>query len=265
MRLPQLGAKVSLLRQAFGWPSGWRTMWGVRCNETVHDAERESIWGPLCGGAGPVRLRLFAWFMARCGAKADAYLGPYKIRLFSGLSGTVLEIGAGVGANLSYLPRSGVNWIGIEPNPFMRRRFMEETQTAGRQMILRSGVAEDLPLEDASVNAVISTLVLCSVRDPRRALAEILRVLKPGGRFLFIEHVAARSGTRLRQIQNLIAPVWRRMGDGCQPNRETRRFLEQAGFAALEIEEFDAPALDRKRGQTVIPGLVKQSWRETFD
>lgn len=68
---------------------------------------------------------------------------------------------------------------------------------------------------------------------------EVLRVLKPGGQFLFIEHVAAPPGARLRRIQNLVTPIWRRMGDGCHPKRKTRRALEKAGSATLEIEEFD--------------------------
>jgi ubiquinone/menaquinone biosynthesis C-methylase UbiE len=196
---------------------------------------------PLCGGAGPVRLRLFAWFMARCGKSTDQYLGGYKRRLFSALSGTVLEIGAGAGANLQYLQAAGLTWIGVDPNPFMQPHFTREAKRLGLNIELRRGVAEELPAADESVDAVIGTLVLCSVRDQRRALAEILRVLKPGGKFLFIEHVAAPPGTRLRKLQMLVKPVWRRLGDGCHTDRETRAMLEKAGFASLEIEEFDTP------------------------
>lgn len=196
---------------------------------------------PLCGGTGPVRLRLFAWFMARFGKSTDRYLGNYKRRLFSPVTGTVLEIGAGAGANLRYLPAAGLTWIGVDPNPFMQPHFTREAERLGLKIELRSGAAEELPAADESVDAVIGTLVLCSVRDQRRALAEILRVLKPGGKFLFIEHVAAPPGARLRKLQTLVKPVWRRLGDGCHPDRETRAMLEQAGFAALEIEEFDTP------------------------
>jgi|SRR5882724_10276124 len=77
--------------------------------------------------------------------------------------------------------------------------------------------------------------------DQQRALEEVFRVLKPGGKFLFIEHVAARRGTWLRRIQHLVKPLWRRMGDGCHPDRENRTALERAGFASIEIEEFVAP------------------------
>jgi ubiquinone/menaquinone biosynthesis C-methylase UbiE len=179
--------------------------------------------------------------MARCGPKADEYLGAHKDRLFRGLSGTVLEIGAGAGANFRHLPKSGITWIGVEPNPFMRHHVASEAERLGLNFELRSGAAEDLPAGDESVDAVISTLVLCSVRDQRRVLGEVLRVLKPGGRFHFIEHVAAPPGTRLRRIQTAVKPLWRRMGDGCHPDRETRRTLEETGFAVLDVEEFEVP------------------------
>jgi ubiquinone/menaquinone biosynthesis C-methylase UbiE len=178
--------------------------------------------------------------MARCGKKTDKYLANYKSRLFSALFGTVLEIGPGAGANLQHLP-TGIKWIGAEPNPFMERHLAKEAERLGFDVELRTGSAENLPVEDASVDFVISTLVLCSVVDQDRALEEALRVLKPGGKFVFIEHVAARRGTWLRFIQTLVKPLWCRMGDGCQPDRETATALMQAGFARLEIEEFAAP------------------------
>ena len=123
----------------------------------------------------------------------------------------------------------------------MERHLAKEAQRLGLDIELRTGSAENLPAENASVDFVISTLVLCSVVDQDRALKEVLRVLKPGGKFVFIEHVAARPGTWLRFIQTLVKPLWRRMGDGCQPDRQTASALMQAGFAKVEIEEFPAP------------------------
>ncbi len=107
-----------------------------------------------------------------------------------------------------------------------------------------------LPAADASLDAVISTLVLCSVPQPEASLAEILRVLKPGGKFIFIEHVAGRPGTRLRAFQNIIQPLWTLVGDGCHPNRETGQAIRRAGFARLEIEQFRYPG-----GGLVAPGI----------
>jgi ubiquinone/menaquinone biosynthesis C-methylase UbiE len=184
---------------------------------------------------------MFAWFIARCGHKTDHYLAGYKSRLFSGLHGTVLEIGPGAGANLRHLPTTNIRWIGVEPNPYMNRHLEKEARRLRMNIDLRSGTAEELPLKSGTVDFAISTLVLCSVADQRRALREILRVLKPGGRLLFIEHVAAPSGSFLRRVQTAIKPLWRRMGDGCNPDRHTRAALEEAGFADLAVEEFAAP------------------------
>jgi ubiquinone/menaquinone biosynthesis C-methylase UbiE len=186
-------------------------------------------------------MRAFAWFMARCGMKTDQYLRRYKVKLFSELSGTVLEIGSGAGANLHYLPTTGIKWIGVDPNPFMQPHLVKEAHRLDFKIELRDGTAEKLPAADESVDFVISTLVLCSVMDQKRALEEVARVLKPGGKLLFIEHVAARRGSWLYRIQHLVKPLWRRMGDGCHPDRETRMALESAGFASIEIEEFVAP------------------------
>lgn len=98
-----------------------------------------------------------------------------------------------------------------------------------------------MPVADESVDAVISTLVLCRVNSQERALHEVLRVLKPGGKLLLIEHVAAPGGTWLRRIQNLLTPLWKRLGDGCHPNHETNIELERAGFENVDCERITAP------------------------
>lgn len=166
---------------------------------------------------------------------------PYKSPLFRGLTGTVLEIGPGSGANLPYLSRQPLKWVGVEPNRFMRRYLQEKALALGMEVDVRDGTAENLPAEENSVDAVVGTLVLCSVTDPRRVLDEVLRVLKPGGRYLFVEHVAAAEGTMLRRIQRCIRPLWRHFADGCLPDRETQRAIESAGFEDVRIESFHAP------------------------
>jgi ubiquinone/menaquinone biosynthesis C-methylase UbiE len=107
---------------------------------------------------------------------------------------------------------------------------------------VQSSTGDALPVADESVDAVSSTLVLCCVISQRRALQEVLRVLKPGGRLLFIEHVAAPEGSWLRHTQNLLTPLWRRLGDGCHPNRETSAEVESAGFENVDYERITAPA-----------------------
>lgn len=199
----------------------------------------------ILGGAGPFRQRLFAWGFSRFSRAAEDYMAPHKRRLFHNLSGTVLEIGPGSGANLAYLnPHAvsqAVKWIGVEPNRFMHPYLARTARALGMEIEIRHGVAEELPAADGSVDAVIATWVLCSVTDQARVLNEILRVLKPGGKFLFIEHVASPHGTWLRRIQEFMAPLWRRMGDGCHPDRETGCAIERAGFKDVTIQSFDAP------------------------
>jgi len=200
-----------------------------------------------------VRQRIFAWALARFNGGYEKSVVQHKQRLFSNLAGTVVEIGPGTGANLRFLTPGEVRWIGVEPNPFMQEYLRKEGTRLGIPIDLRLGTAEHLPFADASADAVISTLVLCSTADQQRALKEILRVLKPGGRLIFIEHVAAPAGTRLRTLQNLVTPVWKQLGDGCHPNRETWVQLERAGFAKLDYQRIGIP------GFLVTPHIVGEA------
>ncbi len=181
--------------------------------------------------------RVHAWMLAHLTARYERLVADRKRALFADLRGLVMEIGPGAGPNLRFYA-SGVRWIGIEPNPYMHPYLRRAAQDAGLSIESRSRFAEKLPAEDATMDAVVSTLVLCSVRDPAGTLREILRVLKPGGRFLFIEHVAAPRGTRLRRVQDFLCPLWKRIADGCHPNRETWTMIEQAGFGSVQLEHF---------------------------
>ncbi|MUG98135.1 methyltransferase domain-containing protein [Scytonema sp. UIC 10036] len=186
--------------------------------------------------------RLFAWMMSLDrGGEYDKAVHDRKQSLFGSLNGNVLEIGPGTGVNLAYFPKN-INWIGIEPNPFMHSYLKQEAEKLGFNNIdIRTGTAEGIDAEDNSMDAVVSTLVLCSVPNLSTTLQKILRVLKPGGRFLFIEHVAAPKKTLLRKVQSTIRPVWKLVGDGCHPDRETWSALDNAGFSNLNYEHFRAP------------------------
>jgi SAM-dependent methyltransferase len=186
--------------------------------------------------------RLFARLLADSGRQHDAIAAGRKRRLFGDLHGSILEIGPGGGPNLAYFP-PGIRWLGVEANPAMLPYLHKEAARLGLSIEVRLGSAENLPVESASIDAVVSTLVLCSVPDLPRALQEIRRVLRPGGKFAFIEHVAAPQGTRLRRIQDLVSPLQQALGDGCHPNRETWLAIEAAGFSQVQIEHFrvDAP------------------------
>ena len=199
---------------------------------------------PLGASAIPARAgwskRFHAWCLAHYTARYERLVADRKRALIGDLHGDVLEIGPGTGPNLAFYP-AGCRWVGVEPNPYMVPYLQQAAERVGRNIEIRSGSAEQLPAEDSSTDAVVSTLVLCSVRDPAASLREVLRVLKPGGRFVFIEHVAAPRGTRLRRVQGFIRPIWKRLADGCHPDRETWLTIEQAGFARVDCEHFRLP------------------------
>jgi len=184
--------------------------------------------------------RLMPFLLARFNARYERFLADRKRTLLADLCGNVLEIGPGIGANLPYYP-TGICWVGIEPNPFMHSYLRRAADRLGLAIEIRDQRAERLEVPDGSVDAVVSTLVLCSVHDVPGTLQQILRVLKPGGRFVFIEHVAAPPGTWLRRIQRWIRPVSMALADGCCPDRETWIAIENAGFARVEYEHFRVP------------------------
>ena len=181
--------------------------------------------------------RLFAALMDKSSAQYDAMVSNKKRALLGQLHGNVLEIGPGTGPNLAYYPRD-IHWIGVEPNPAMLPYLGREAARLNMRLDIREGVGEELPAANESVDAVVSTLVLCSVRDQAQTLREVLRVLKPGGRFVFVEHVAAPRDTGLRRLQGLVRPVWQVASDGCHPDRETWLAIEQAGFEHVRLEHF---------------------------
>lgn len=179
--------------------------------------------------------RLNAWLLNHGSDRYNEMVDSRKKELLADLEGTVLEIGPGTGANLSYYP-ANVKLIGLEPNPYMQEYLRKQASDAGRDMDIMTGVAEHIPLPDESVDAVVSTLVLCSVGNLEKSLAEIHRVLRPGGTFLFLEHVAAPEKSWLRKLQNLITPCWRWMADGCHPNRETWKAIQDSPFEEVNLE-----------------------------
>jgi ubiquinone/menaquinone biosynthesis C-methylase UbiE len=196
-----------------------------------------------------VQKRLFAWGMSKANSVDNktialidnpnySTMAELKQALLGSLQGKVLEIGPGAGANLAYYPKE-IEWIGVEPNPFMHSYLEQEAGDRGIKNIeLYSGTAEELPFKDHTIDSVVSTHVLCSVQNLDRSLKEIHRILKPGGSFIFLEHVAADCCTWTRRIQDGIAPVWKVMFDNCHPNRTTWTALENAGFESVNYQHF---------------------------
>lgn len=189
----------------------------------------------------PIRGRFHAWFLEKTEGCLDQVHGERKRRLLAGLPPRVVEIGAGTGANCRYYA-AGTELVAVEPNLRMHRRLRDAAARRDLKLDLRGLRGEALDLPSEATDAVVCTLVLCSVDDPGRVLGEALRVLRPGGRFVFIEHVAAPAGTRLRRVQDLLQPPWTWWFEGCRPNRDTGSLLRAAGFSSLEIDAFRIPS-----------------------
>jgi ubiquinone/menaquinone biosynthesis C-methylase UbiE len=160
------------------------------------------------------------------------WLGAARRSLLAAARGDVLELGAGTGSNLDVVPDHVSRWIATEPSEPMRRRLVARAGDTARQRGLDVEVvdaaAERLPVPDASVDTVVSTLVLCTVTDLERTLAEVRRVLRGDGVLLLLEHVAADG--RAGRAQRVLAPAWRVAGRGCDLHRDTPAGLAAAGF-----------------------------------
>jgi ubiquinone/menaquinone biosynthesis C-methylase UbiE len=156
-------------------------------------------------------------------------------RLLAAARGRVVELGAGTGLNLRHYPDGLETLVLVEPDAAMRRRLERRVRRSGRAAQVVDASAERLPLADHSVDTIVSTLVLCTVDQPQRALEEIARVLAPGGELLFVEHVRADS-PRLARWQDRLSSPWRRFACGCRCNRATIELMRAHGFE-LEVSQ----------------------------
>lgn len=180
------------------------------------------------------RKRFFAWILKKGDRINHKLYRSYKRTLFQNLKGLVVEIGPGTGVNFSYLTIE-TEWLGIEPKEAFHQDLLAQAKEKGINAKLLSGDAEQIPLPDNTADDVLCTLVLCSVNDPAHAIAEMKRVLKPGGKLVFIEHVAAPKKSGLRLAQEMFNPFNRAIADGCNANRETWIQIEKGGFSQVEL------------------------------
>lgn len=187
----------------------------------------------------PIFARMYARVrpaMDREGAAA------HRQRLLAGAAGRVVEIGAGDGGNFAHYPAEVVSVLAVEPEPYLRAQAIRSAAAAPVPVEVVDGTAEQLPAADGSADVVVASLVLCSVPDQQVALAEVARVLRPGGELRFYEHVAADGG-RLETVQKLAdATVWSWFAGGCHVHRDTAAAIEAAGFVIEELDRFDFPA-----------------------
>jgi ubiquinone/menaquinone biosynthesis C-methylase UbiE len=185
--------------------------------------------------------RIFAAMYDRMMAGTEkAGLGERRHELLAQADGRVLEIGAGTGVNLGHYTDAVSELVLTEPEEPMAKRLEEKAATQGRPVTVVRAPAEALPFPDDSFDTAVCTLVLCTVNDPERALAELERVLKPGGRLLFLEHVRS-DDPGLAKWQDRFSPVWRRIGHGCNPNRPTPDLIRSSRFENVEMEEDQLP------------------------
>jgi SAM-dependent methyltransferase len=158
-----------------------------------------------------------------------------RAQLLDGLSGRVLEVGAGDGLNFEFYPESVTSVVAVEPEPSLRARAQRRAAEVAREILVVDGTAEALPAQDASMDAVVTCLVLCSVSDQGRALAEAQRVLRPGGELRFYEHVISRTraGVALQRALDG-SGIWPLIGAGCHLTRDTEASIRAA--AGLQVE-----------------------------
>jgi ubiquinone/menaquinone biosynthesis C-methylase UbiE len=185
--------------------------------------------------------RIFAAMYDRMMAGTEkAGLGDRRHDLLAAADGRVIEIGAGTGVNLSHYPARVTELVLTEPEEPMAKRLEQKAAAAGRAATVVRTPAEALPFPDDSFDTAVCTLVLCTVSDPERALAEIDRVLKPGGQFLFLEHVRS-DDPQLAKWQDRIAPFWRGFGHGCNCNRATPAMISGSRLEVMEMTEDRLP------------------------
>ncbi len=189
----------------------------------------------------PQQDRGHRWFAAMydriTGPGEKRLLSRVRPRILGDLQGRVLEIGVGTGASLQYYPAEATV-VATEPDPYMLQRARRRlAELAVQNIALEQAPAEQLPFDDGSFDHVVTTLVLCTVRDVPRSLSEARRVLKPEGTLRFLEHVRNDDNAVWGTVQDLITPVWRWCGAGCHPNRRTQRAIEDAGFRVDWLEQ----------------------------
>jgi ubiquinone/menaquinone biosynthesis C-methylase UbiE len=170
----------------------------------------------------------------------EAGLREMRRETLSEARGRTIDIGAGTGANLGLYPQTVTELVLSEPDKYMVRRLRHRLAETDQRVQLIEAPAARLPFEDASFDTAVFTLVLCTVPDPEAALAEVARLLRPGGRMLFLEHVRAEDAGLARWQDRLERP-WRFFGDGCHCNRDTVATIEASPLTLERVERGRLP------------------------
>ncbi|MBA3864903.1 MAG: class I SAM-dependent methyltransferase [Solirubrobacterales bacterium] len=188
-------------------------------------------------------------------ATEEAGLGQMRAELLAGAAGGTIELGAGTGVNLDLYPEAVSELALVEPGPHMAKRLRARVAASSREAQIIEAPAERLPFESAGFDTAVTTLVLCTVPDPVAAVAELSRVLRPGGKLLFIEHVRAEDAGGAAWQDRLELP-WRFFADGCHCNRDTLATLAASSFEIGEVERGRTP-----KAPPIVRPLIRGSAR----
>lgn len=182
--------------------------------------------------------KILAWILMKTDKINRDIYDNKKRELFQDLHGTIVELGPGTGLNLEYYPKN-IRWIGIEPNPKLRQEILNKAKKLEMKNVqVLNASAEQIPLKDEITDVVITTLMLCSVKDLPKVIQETKRVLKKNGKFLFIEHVAGKKRSVRRIVQNILVKTpYIIISDGCHPNRDIGKTIK-THFQEVKFKEF---------------------------
>jgi SAM-dependent methyltransferase len=209
-------------------------------------------------GMALVNNPLFARYFDWCGGRNEER-GNRELRreLLAGLSGRVIEVGAGNGLNFAHYPPAVTEVVAVEPEPYLRERAAQAARAAAVDVTVVDGLADALPADDGAFDAAVASLVLCSVPDQAAALAELRRVVRPGGELRFYEHVVAegRRGGVQRRLDDW--GIWPRLSGGCHGARDTQAAIAANGWRIERVRRFDF-----KAGPVALPHIIGVARRD---
>jgi len=182
---------------------------------------------------------IFARVFARLVAMDDrSGMAEHRAEMLAGLSGRVVEVGAGTGANFTHYPDTVTEVLAVEPEPFLRHKAVESARAVGLEVEVVDGIAHDLPVADGWADAAVASLVLCSIDDPTQALREMCRAVRPGGELRFYEHVRSGSPGAARWQQR-VDVAWPHLFGGCHTSRNIAAAIEAAGWRIEHQRNFE--------------------------
>lgn len=203
----------------------------------------------------PIFARVFAKLVALDDRSGQA---EHRTELLAGLSGRVIEVGAGTGANFAHYPAEVSEVVAVEPEPYMQTHAVQAAGEVDIDVEVVDSIAERLPVEDASVDAAVASLVLCSIDDPAVSLAEMARVVRPGGELRFYEHVRSLND-RSARWQDRLDVIWPHLFGNCHTARDTASMIEDSGWEVVDLRRLHIGP--PKAPNPVAPHIIGRAFR----